>query len=46
MNKDKLIKQTENAFEFVQKLYFECSYLIKELEGLLAEEKENFIMTK
>jgi hypothetical protein len=42
MNKQELIQQTENAFEFNQKLYFEVSYLIKEVEGLLAEEDEKF----
>jgi len=44
MDKNKLINQTENAFDFIQKLYFECSYLVKELEGLFAEEEENFII--
>jgi len=34
MDKD-LIMQTKNAFDFIQKLYFEISYLIKEIEGNL-----------
>jgi hypothetical protein len=43
MQKTQLISQTKNAFDFLQKLYFEVSYLIKEIEGLLAEEQENFL---
>jgi hypothetical protein len=34
--------QTRNALDFVQKLYFEISYLIKEVEGLLQHEDEEF----
>lgn len=44
MNKNELVKQTDLAFDFLQKLYLEVSYLIKEVEGLLAEEEENFII--
>ena len=44
MTKKEIIKQTKLAFEFLQKLYFEVSYLIKEVEGLLAEEDETFII--
>lgn len=36
--------QTRNALEFVQKLYFEISYLIKEVEGLLQREEEEFLI--
>jgi hypothetical protein len=36
--------QTNNAFNFIQKLYFEISYLIKEVEGLLQSEDEQFII--
>jgi len=36
--------QTRNALNFVQKLYFEISYLIKEVEGLLHLEDEEFII--
>ena len=39
-----MIRQTKNAFEYIQKLYLESSYLIKEMEGLLKEEEENFII--
>jgi len=50
----KLSKDNENkediltslAFDFVQKLYFETSYLIKEIEGMLAEEEEKFVIGK
>lgn len=46
MAKQQLITQTENAFDFIQKLYYESSYLIKELEGLLGEEDEEFVIGK
>lgn len=36
--KNGLIQQTKLAFEFIQKLYLETSYLIKEIEGLLNEK--------
>lgn len=44
MNKTEIIHQTRNAFEFLQKLYFETSYLIKEIEGILSEEEEGFVI--
>lgn len=44
MEKKELISQTKLAFEFIQKLYLEVSYLIKEVEGLLAQEEEEFII--
>lgn len=44
MEKAELITQTRLAFDFIQKLYFEVSYLIKEVEGLLAQEEEEFII--
>ena len=37
-NTNELIKQCDLAFDFVQKLYMEVSYFIKEVEGLLLEE--------
>lgn len=43
MNKTELVAQTKLAFDFIQKLYYEVSYLIKEVEGLLAEEDEEFV---
>lgn len=45
MDKD-LVTQTKNAIDFIQKLYFEISYLIKEIEGVLREEKETFVIGK
>jgi hypothetical protein len=39
-----LVSQTKNAIDFIQKLYFEISYLIKEVEGLLGQEGEEFII--
>ncbi|MEW5919836.1 MAG: hypothetical protein AB1796_02560 [Bacillota bacterium] len=44
--KDELIRQTKLAFDFIQKLYIEVSYLIKEIEGLLLEEEEKFIICR
>ena len=41
-----LAEQTNNAFEFVRKLYLEISYLIKETETLLQEENEKFVIGK
>lgn len=40
--KKEIITQTQLAFEFIQKLYLEVSYLIKEIEGTLFEEEEKF----
>lgn len=44
MEKSTLITQTIAAFDFVEKLYTEVSYLIKQLEGNLAEEDEKFVI--
>lgn len=41
-----LSKQTENAFEFISKLFFEVSYLIKEVEGILQREEEHFLICR
>jgi hypothetical protein len=46
MDKNELAKQTKLAFEFIQKLYLETSYLIKEIEGILLEEKEKFVICR
>ncbi len=43
-NKNEIIEQTNLAFDFIQKLYLEVSYLIKEMEGILHEEEEKFII--
>src|SRR3990172_12063884 len=44
MSKREIAEQTRLAFEFIQKLYLEVSYLIKEIEGLLSTEKEEFVI--
>ena len=36
-NKTEITNQINNAFDFIQKLYNESSYLIKEIEGQLGE---------
>ena len=46
MSKKEIIDQTKIAFEFIQKLYFEASYLIKEMEGLLSEENPPFVICR
>jgi len=44
IDKSEIIEQTNLAFDFIQKLYLEVSYLIKEIEGILREEDEKFII--
>jgi len=44
MNNKELTQQTKLAYDFLQKLYLEVSYMIKEIEGMLAEEKEQFLI--
>jgi hypothetical protein len=44
--KNELIEQSNLAFDFIQKLYLETSYLIKEVESILSEEPEEFIIGK
>ncbi len=39
-------EQTKNAFDFIQKLYLETSFLIKEIEGLLSEQEEKFLIVR
>ena len=41
-----LNEQAKHAFEFVEKLYFEISYLIKEIEGNLQSEGEKFTIAR
>jgi len=38
-NKTEIANQVRNAFDFIQKLYNESSYLIKEIEGQLGERR-------
>lgn len=44
MSNKELIQQTKLAFDFIHKLYLETSYLVKEIEGLLSEEEERFVI--
>ena len=44
MNKHEIVEQTKLAYEYLQKLYLETSYFIKEVEGLLGKENEEFII--
>lgn len=44
MNKQEIVEQTRFAYEYLQKLYLETSYFIKEVEGLLGKENEEFII--
>lgn len=41
-----IVTQTRNALNFIRKLHIEISYLIKEIEGLLLEEDERFLLLK
>lgn len=43
-NKSEIVEQNNLAFNFVEKLYLESSYLIKEIEGILNEEEEKFVI--
>ena len=45
-NKSKIVEQTNLAFDFIEKLYLESSYLIKEIAGILNEEEEKFVIGK
>ena len=44
MDKKQMNEQANLAFEFIDKLYFEITYLIKEIEGLLKREDEEFLI--
>jgi len=46
MDKIDLLEQTTLAFDFVQRLYLEVSYFIKEVEGLLREGDPPFIILR
>jgi len=46
ITKSEAIEQTNLAFDFMQRLYLETSYLIKEVEGILQREEEKFIFGK
>lgn len=46
IEKSDLPEQTKLAFDFIQKLYLEISYMIKEIEGLLYEQEEKFVIER
>ena len=46
MENKELAQQSKLAFDFIHKLYLETSYLVKEIEGLLYEEDEHFVIGK
>jgi len=43
---EEIISQTNIAFDFIDKLFYEVSYLIKEIEGILADEEEKFVIVR
>lgn len=43
-SKSEIMEQNNLAFDFIEKLYLESSYLVKEIAGILNEEEENFII--
>lgn len=45
-DRNQIVEQVGLAFDFIQKLYLETSYLIKEIEGILHEEEEQFVIGK
>ena len=45
-SKSEIAKQIKSAFDFLQKLYNESSYLIKEIEGQLSESEPKFQILK
>lgn len=45
-NKSEIVEQSNLAFGFIEKLYLESSYLIKEIAGILNEEEEKFVIGK
>ena len=45
-DKNEISNQIWNAFDFIQKLYNESSYLIKEIEGQLGETEYRFQMLR
>ena len=45
-NKKEIVEQSNLAINFVEKLYLETSYLIKEIAGILNEEEEKFVIGK
>lgn len=46
MDKEMMVDQTKLAFSLIQKLYLETGLLIQEIEGMLGEEDERFVIGK
>lgn len=46
MDKIQMNEQTKSAFDFVEKIYSECAYLVKEIEGILQKQEERFKIGK
>lgn len=46
MDNQTMIDQTRLAFSLVQKLYYEVGLLIQEIEGMLGNEEERFVIGK
>lgn len=46
MEKTNVVEQTKLAFDFIQRLYLETSYFMKEVEGILQQEDEEFRILK
>jgi hypothetical protein len=44
MSKNQIVEQTKLAFQFIEKLYLEVSYFIKEVEGLMVGQDEEFML--
>lgn len=44
--KSEIVEQNNLAFDFLEKLYLESSYLVKEIAGILNEEEEIFLIGK
>ena len=45
-DRTEISNQIKNAFEFIQKLYNEAAYLVKEIEGQLSESEYKFQILK
>lgn len=46
MEKTNVVEQTRLAFDFIERLYLETSYFIKEIGGILQQEEEEFTILK
>jgi hypothetical protein len=46
INRAEIIQQTKLAYDFIDKLFLECAYLIKEIESILSENENKFTIGK